>query len=140
MEYAVPLLIGVVAFTLAYLLSGSPYVGLLWGSGTFGIVTALAVRPAAMCRRGSIVRCDVVLESRYSRLFGVPLQYYAALWFALTLALAPMGLALPLSAIGLTAVAVLVVIEVAVLRAICIYCTALHVAIVATTLAALMAY
>ncbi len=140
MEYAVPLLVGVVAFALAYSLSGSPYVGLLWGSGAFGIVTAIAVRPAAMCRRGSIIRCDIVLESRYSRLFGVPLQYYAALWFALLLTLAPAGLALPLALVGVAAVVLLIVIEVAVLRAICIYCTALHVAIVAASAAALIAY
>lgn len=140
MEYGVPLLAGIAGFIIGYMLSGSPYVGLLWASGIFGILTALAVRPAAMCRRGTIVRCDVVLESRYSKLFNVPLQYYAALWFTLILALAPLGMALPLVIIGLAAVALLVVIEVAVLKALCIYCTALHIAIVTASITALMAY
>jgi uncharacterized membrane protein len=88
--------------------------------------------------------CGAVLGSRYSSVFGVPLELLALGYFAANLALVyliafgsdrisriSMRTLFGWRFIGLILVPYLVFVEVILLKAICIYCTIMHVAIIA---------
>lgn len=78
--------------------------------------------------------CNIVAQSVYSRLFGVPLALYGVGFFALTFVLAAsLSIAssrrlyqalLLISAFGVAASAVFVFIQFALIKALCIYCIA----------------
>jgi uncharacterized membrane protein len=93
---------------------------------------------------GVVVDCYKVLQSRYDSVFGVPLDVFAAVYFIINLGLIYLvsfarGERLYRRAfralfgwrfIGLVLVPYLVYLEFFVVKAICIYCTMMHIAIV----------
>ncbi len=100
------------------------------------------------CTAGSFygisLDCNLVLGSKYSQLFGIPLELFAVAYFVINLVLVYLvafgnektfGRALnTLFAwrfVGLMIVPYLVFIEFFILKAVCVYCTIMHVAIVA---------
>jgi uncharacterized membrane protein len=99
------------------------------------------------CTAGSFsgirLDCNVVLGSRYSQVFGVPLELFAVAYFVVNLLLVyviafgkeslfrrAVGILFVWRFIGLMIVPYLVFIELFVLNAICVYCTIMHLAIV----------
>jgi uncharacterized membrane protein len=88
--------------------------------------------------------CDAVLGSRYSSVFGVPLELLALGYFLVNLGLVyliafgsdkishvSMRTLFGWRFIGIVLVPYLVFVEVILIKAICVYCTIMHVAIVA---------
>jgi uncharacterized membrane protein len=97
-----------------------------------------------VCSTTGAINCEQVLSSPYAVIAGTTLPTSAAgmVWFAVTAALAGMRLAntnspvvgrlqLAWSAIGLATIVGLVFIEIVVLGAICIWCTAAHALVLA---------
>jgi len=93
---------------------------------------------------GLAVNCEAVLGSRYNQLFGIPLDLFAVFYFIINLVLVyiiafggdsifrrALTVLFAWRFIGLMIVPYLVTIEVLVLKAICVYCTIMHVAIIA---------
>ncbi len=100
------------------------------------------------CTTGSIggisLDCNAVLGSKYSQILGIPLELFAVAYFVINLLLVYLvtfgsqrifGRALTFlfgwRFVGLMIVPYLIFIELVVLKAICIYCTIMHAAIVA---------
>lgn len=90
---------------------------------------------ALSCDLGSgLDGCNIVAQSVYSRLFGVPLGLYGVGFFALTFVIAAsLGIMssrklyhalLAVSGFGVVASAVFVYIQFALIKALCIYCIA----------------
>jgi len=92
---------------------------------------------------GITIDCATVLESKYSSVFGAPLELLAVVYFVINLALiylvsfasdalsrTSLRVLFVWRFIGLAIVPYLVSLEVFVLKAICIYCTMMHVAII----------
>ncbi len=85
------------------------------------------------CPSGGLFNCGAVTSSSYSRIFGIPVALMGFLWFAVILALAAarpasIGLILlPIWGVGMVFVGYLVYIELLVLHAVCVYCTAAHI-------------
>jgi uncharacterized membrane protein len=103
-----------------------------------------------VCSTSGAINCEQVLSSPYAVIVGTTLPTSAAgmLWFAVTASLAALRLAGPgspvvarlqlaWSAIGLVTVVGLVFIEIVVLGAICIWCTAAHTLVLAIFLLSL---
>jgi uncharacterized membrane protein len=103
-----------------------------------------------VCSTTGAINCEQVLSSPYAVIAGTTLPTSAAgmVWFAVSAALAGMRLAGPSSslvprlqlawsAIGLTTIVGLVFIEIVVLGAICIWCTAAHTLVIAIFLLSL---
>ena len=106
-------------------------------------------RPPPLCEiprdQGPIqLNCELVLSSPYSRVGPFPLDALAAAWFIINISLALAALYAPLGAarasaralfgwrfVGLAVVPYLVYVELFVIRAICVYCTIMHVMIIA---------
>jgi uncharacterized membrane protein len=101
------------------------------------------------CPTGGVVSCEQVLSSRYAVIGGTGLPTSAAgmAWFAISAGLATAGLRSPRpqlaraqlawSAIGLATVIYLVYVEIVLLGAICLWCTAAHVLVLVIFLIAL---
>jgi uncharacterized membrane protein len=100
------------------------------------------------CKAGSIggisLDCEAVLGSKYSEIFGVPLELFAVVYFVINLFLVylvsfgsdsifgrALGILFAWRFVGLMIVPYLVFIELFVLKAVCIYCTTMHAAIIA---------
>jgi uncharacterized membrane protein len=96
------------------------------------------------CQPGGFLDCARVLGSTYSQIFGIPLELFAAAYFIINLGLVYLiafgsdrVFQRAINAIfiwrflGLMIVPYLVFIELFILHALCIYCTMMHVAIVA---------
>jgi len=96
------------------------------------------------CTPGGFLDCDKVLGSSYSQVFGIPLELFAVAYFVVNLALVyliafgsermyrlSMKMIFGWRFLGLLLVPYLVIIELFILHALCIYCTTMHVAIVA---------
>ncbi|MES2931647.1 MAG: vitamin K epoxide reductase family protein [Patescibacteria group bacterium] len=90
---------------------------------------------ALSCDLGSgLDGCNIVAQSAYSRLFGVPLALYGVGFFALTFVLAASlsivssrrlsHVLLAVTLFGVAASAVFVFIQFALIKALCIYCIA----------------
>jgi len=85
------------------------------------------------------VSCSVI-SSSYSRVFGIPLDFLAIIWFGVNLILLAildirnigkvMMLLLAWGILGVLVIPYLIYIEVYVLHALCIYCTTMHIALV----------
>jgi uncharacterized membrane protein len=101
-----------------------------------------------LCKEGTIggiaLDCEAVLGSKYSEIFGVPLELFAVVYFVINLFLVylvsfgsegvfgrALGILFAWRFVGLMIVPYLVFIELFVLKAVCVYCTTMHVAIVA---------
>ena len=129
---------------------------LLVAMSAFGLLAASTVlvtyyelkTAPPFCTAGSVggiaLNCNAVLGSRFSQFYGVPLEFFAAGYFIVNVVLVFMiafggervfegslNLLFGWRFLGLIFVPYLVSIEVFVLRAICVYCTIMHIAIVA---------
>ncbi len=98
------------------------------------------VTPA--CVSSGPINCEAVLASRYAVIAGttVPTSALGIVWFALSAAIwtRPRGwIPLAWSAVGLLTVLYLVFIEIVLVGAICLWCTAAHVLVVALLLIAI---
>jgi uncharacterized membrane protein len=93
---------------------------------------------------GIAIDCYAVLSSRYSEVFGVPLELFAVGYFIVNLMLVyfiafgsealfeySLKILFAWRFIGIIIVPYLVFVELFLVRAICVYCTIMHVAIVA---------
>jgi len=110
---------------------------------TLGIAVALTAyseRLSGVCPVGG---CSAVFESGFSKLLGVPLEIWAVAWFSAVPALIIMNrlgvrwlkpVATVLIIIGVVAIPPLVYIELAIIQSVCMYCTAMHVLILAIAL------
>jgi uncharacterized membrane protein len=120
----------------------------LWASSMVVIVyyTLKQTLPFCPLQRGPgiAIDCYAVLSSRYSQVFGIPLELLAVGYFIMNLLLVYLiafGSARVFRTslktlfgwrfIGIAIVPYLVFVELFLVRAICIYCTIMHVAIVA---------
>ncbi len=118
----------------------------LWASGTVLIIFYTLNQQLPLCPTGTWygihLDCGQVLNSPYSKVFGVPLEMLAIFYFAVNLALVYLiafasdhvsRLSLQVlfgwRFIGVAIVPYLVFVELFLLRAICVYCTIMHVAI-----------
>ena len=119
----------------------------LWASGTVLVIFYTLNQQLPLCPTGTFLGlrfdCGAVLSSPYSRVFGVPLELLAMVYFMVNLGmvyLVAFGSArvsdFMLEAlfgwrfIGVIIVPYLLFVELYVIRAICVYCTMMHVAIV----------
>jgi uncharacterized membrane protein len=93
---------------------------------------------------GVVLNCDIVLSSSYSQIFGVPLELFAVVYFIINLLLVyfiafgndrllkiSRNLLFVWRFFGILIVPYLVFVELVLIKAICVYCTIMHVAIVA---------
>ena len=120
----------------------------LWASSMVLIVyyTLKESLPACPLQQGPgiVLNCEAVLSSRYSEIFGVPLELFAVAYFALNLLLVyfiafgsdrlmriSLNLLFVWRFLGIIIVPYLVFVELFLIKAICVYCTMMHVAIVA---------
>ncbi|MGA3109771.1 MAG: vitamin K epoxide reductase family protein [Candidatus Bathyarchaeia archaeon] len=102
--------------------------------------------PACPLQRGPgiVLNCDMVLGSSYSQVFGIPLELFAVVYFALNLLLVYLivfgsdrlfRLSLKILFVwrflGIVIVPYLIFVELFLIKAICVYCTVMHVAIIA---------
>ena len=91
-----------------------------------------------VCPTIGILDCGRVTQSQYSHPLGVPVALLGLLWFAVMLGLALLQpdfasyLMLPLWIAGVAMIGYLVFVELALLHAICIYCTLAHACTVLT--------
>ena len=96
------------------------------------------------CQPEGFLDCSRVLGSTYSQVFGIPLELFAAAYFIINLGLVYLiafgsqkVFQRAISAIfvwrflGLMIVPYLVFVELAIIHALCVYCTMMHIAIVA---------
>lgn len=121
----------------------------LWASMEVLVVYDLLGQQLPLCQPGQapwfgrVINCDTVLSSRYSMIFGIPLELFAVVYFIFNLFLVYLvafgGDAIFKRALtvlfawrflGLIIVPYLVSIELFILYAICVYCTMMHVAII----------
>jgi uncharacterized membrane protein len=96
------------------------------------------------CVSSGPVNCEAVLSSPYSVVAGssIPTSALGILWFALNAAAwtrKPGWILLGWSAVGLATVLYLIFIEIVVVGAVCLWCTAAHVLVVANLLLAMIA-
>jgi len=129
---------------------------LLIAMSVFGLVAASTVlityyglkTSPPYCTAGSVggiaLNCNAVLGSRFSQFFGIPLEFFAAGYFVVNVALVfliafgsesifggALNILFGWRFLGLIFVPYLVSVELFILKAICVYCTIMHVAIVA---------
>ncbi|MDG6901986.1 MAG: vitamin K epoxide reductase family protein [Nitrososphaerota archaeon] len=118
----------------------------LWASGTVLVIYYTLGQALPLCPTGSYfgihLDCGAVLGSQYSKILGIPLELLALFYFAVNLAMVYLFAfgsdrvsSLSLQAlflwrfIGVAIVPYLVFVELFLLRAICVYCTIMHAAI-----------
>jgi uncharacterized membrane protein len=120
----------------------------LWASSEVVIVYYTLNQELPFCPSGNLpfglrLDCGAVLGSKYSAVFGVPLEFFAVAYFIINLALVytiafgsdrayktALRSLFAWRFIGLLIVPYLLFVELFLLKAICIYCTIMHVAIV----------
>jgi uncharacterized membrane protein len=121
------------------------------GGGIASYLTFVHASAAALvCSANGLVNCERVLSSSYAVILGSPVPTSAAgiLWFAVSTALALIQLRWPTSPLlarahlawgiaGLATVLYLVYVEIVQVGALCAWCTAVHVIVVATFLLAI---
>ncbi len=95
-----------------------------------------------VCPSTATISCEAVLSSRYAVIGGTSIPTSAAglLWFAVSAVLwtrRPSWAHIVWSAVGMAAVLSLVFVEIVVLGAICVWCTAAHLLVVAIAVIAL---
>ena len=119
----------------------------LWASGTVLVISYSLHQQLPLCPTASFYGlhfdCEAVFSSQYSRVFGVPLELLAMGYFLANLGLVYLfafgslrvsSLALEVlfgwRFIGVIIVPYLLFVELYIIRAICVYCTMMHVAII----------
>jgi uncharacterized membrane protein len=120
----------------------------LWASGSVLVIFYTLNQQLPLCPTGTFygvhLDCGQVLNSSYSKLFGFPLEILALFYFAVNLCMVYLiafgsdrvsNLTLQIlfvwRFIGVAIVPYLVLVEVFLLHALCVYCTIMHVAILA---------
>ena len=120
----------------------------LWASGTVLVIFYSLGQQLPLCPTGNFFGlhfdCGAVLGSSYSRIFGIPLELLAMGYFLVNLGLvyfvafgsqrvsnATLEILFGWRFIGIIIVPYLVFVELFVIHAICVYCTMMHVAILA---------
>ncbi len=99
------------------------------------------------CDMNAVISCTLVNQSSYSELFGIPVAFFGMFWFVGLAILTFYGqkekhVEVPLllwSIVGLLSVAYLMHAEY-VLKAICLWCTSVHILVMITTILAICAY
>ena len=119
----------------------------LWASGTVLVLFYTLNRQLPLCPTGTFLGihfdCGAVLTSSYSKIFGIPLELLALVYFVVNLVmvyLIAFGSVRVSSFmfealfgwrfIGIIIVPYLVFVELFIIHAICVYCTMMHVAII----------
>ncbi len=119
----------------------------LWASGMVVVIFYLLKEALPFCGMGTgpgvVINCDRVLSSPYSEVFGVPLELLAVFYFVVNISLVyliafgnerifnvSLDILFVWRFIGITVVPYLLFVELFILKAICIYCTIMHTAIV----------
>ncbi len=123
----------------------------LWSSMTVLYLYDILHKPLPFCQWGSTssisssiaVNCSRVLSSPYSDIHGIPLDAFAAVWFIINLVLIiavsfgseslfkkSFRLLFFWRFLGLVIVPYLVFLEFFVIKAICVYCTVMHISII----------
>jgi len=120
----------------------------LWASSMVVIVYNTLRQPLPFCplreSSGISLNCEAVLGSKYSQVFGIPLELFAIAYFILNLLLvyliafgtdrlckASLNILFGWRFLGIAIVPYLVFVELFLIKAICTYCTIMHVAIIA---------
>ena len=120
----------------------------LWASSEVVVVYYTLKQDLPFCplsnSPGIAINCYAVLSSRYSEIFGIPLELLAVGYFLINLLLVyfiafgsdslfkvSLKTLFGWRFIGIVMVPYLVFVELVLVRAICVYCTMMHVAIVA---------
>lgn len=119
----------------------------LWASGMVVVIFYLLKEALPFCGKGTgpgiVFNCSTVLSSPYSEVFGVPLELLAVFYFVVNISLVyliafgterifevSLDILFVWRFIGITIVPYLLFVELFILKAICIYCTIMHTAIV----------
>jgi uncharacterized membrane protein len=120
----------------------------LWASSMVMVVYYTMKQSLPFCplQQGSgiVVNCNAVLDSKYSIFFGIPLELFAVVYFVVNLLLVyfiafggdhlfrtSLKTLFGWRFLGIVIVPYLVFVELFLVRAICVYCTMMHVAIIA---------
>ncbi|HMK82259.1 MAG TPA: vitamin K epoxide reductase family protein [Candidatus Bathyarchaeia archaeon] len=122
----------------------------LWASSMVLIIYNALRQPLPFCPKptgvsiGVVLNCEAVLDSQYSQVFGIPLELFAVAYFILNLLLVyfiafgndrlyktSLKVLFVWRFLGIAIVPYLVFVELFLIKAICIYCTIMHVAIIA---------
>ncbi|MDI3299336.1 MAG: vitamin K epoxide reductase family protein [Bacillota bacterium] len=105
------------------------------GLAVSGYLTALHWAPRALaCPNAGLVDCASVLNSASSVWWGIPVAVWGLLWFLVAGALAlraPAGVRLLWSGAGALVVVALVYTELFVIGAVCLWCTVVHLLVLA---------
>lgn len=119
----------------------------LWASGTVLVIFYTLNQQLPLCPTGTFFGlhfdCGAVLTSAYSKVFGLPLELLAMAYFLVNLAMVyliafgsqrvsdfTMEVLFGWRFIGVIIVPYLLFVELYIIRAICVYCTMMHVAII----------
>jgi len=119
----------------------------LWASGMVLVVYYYLKQALPFCPQstgpGIVLNCDTVLGSSYSQIFGIPLELFAVVYFVVNIFLVfliafgrqsifekALDVLFVWRFIGILIVPYLVFVELFLLKAICVYCTIMHVSIV----------
>jgi uncharacterized membrane protein len=120
----------------------------LWASSMVVIVYNTLRQPLPFCPLqpgpGIGLNCEAVLSSKYSQIFGIPLELFAVAYFILNLLLVyfiafgtdrlskvSLNILFGWRFLGIAIVPYLVFVELFLIKSICVYCTIMHVAIIA---------
>jgi uncharacterized membrane protein len=122
----------------------------LWASSMVLIIYNALRQPLPFCPKpsslsvGVVLNCEAVLDSKYSQVFGIPLELFAIAYFILNLLLVyfiafgsdrlyrtSLKILFVWRFLGIAIVPYLVFVELFLIKAVCIYCTTMHVAIIA---------
>ncbi len=120
----------------------------LWASSMVMIIYYTLKQTLPFCPLqqgpGIVLNCEAVLSSRYSEIFGYPLELFAIAYFIINLLLVyfiafgsnrlfriSLKILFGWRFLGIVIVPYLVFVELFLIKAICVYCTIMHVAIIA---------
>jgi len=119
----------------------------LWASSMVLVVYYFLKQALPFCPQstgpGIVLNCDAVLSSGYSQIFGIPLELFAVVYFVVNIFLVfliafgrqtvferALDVLFVWRFIGILIVPYLVFVELFLLKAICVYCSIMHVAII----------
>jgi uncharacterized membrane protein len=120
----------------------------LWASSMVVVVYYTLKQSLPFCPLqqgpGIVVNCNAVLDSTYSMVFGIPLELFAVAYFVINILLVcliafgssslfktSLNILFGWRFLGIAIVPYLVFVELFLVKAICVYCTVMHVAIIA---------
>lgn len=120
----------------------------LWSASTVLVVYFELKQALPLCPSqsgpGISLNCNAVLGSQYSQFFGIPLEFFAAGYFVINILLVcliafgsegvfrtSLNVLFGWRFLGLIFVPYLVSVELFIIKAICVYCTIMHAAIIA---------